>query len=86
MSDCCRLLLPVCLSRTRCSRPISSRDRKARQCRSSVLLQAMRRIRVDVPASDREVHDLPEKVEGVIGVARRGPAEGIETTAGPVSR
>ena len=78
ISACSRLLLRVCLSRTRWSRAISSRDRKRSERLSPVPLHGQSGVRIDVTAGDREVHDLAEKIERVIGVAGGGPTEAVE--------
>ena len=51
---------------------------KARERLSPVPLHGPRRVGVEVAALDREVDDLREKIERVIGVAGGGPAEPVE--------
>ena len=45
---------------------------------SPVPLHGQSGVRIDVTAGDREVHDLAEKIERVIGVAGGGPTEAVE--------
>ena len=65
MSACSRLLLRVCLSRTRWLLP----GQKACERRSPVPLHGPRGVRFDVTVGDHEVYDLAEKIERVFGVA-----------------
>ena len=51
---------------------------KACERRSPVPLHGPRGVRFEVTAVDREVHDLAEKIERVIGVAGGSPAEAVE--------
>ena len=56
---------------------------EAREPGSAVGPDALRGVLLDVAASDREVHDLPEKVERMVGIAGSGAAEGIEPAPEP---
>ena len=51
---------------------------KAREHPSRVPFHVPRRVGFEVTAGDREVDDLREKIECVIGVAGGGPAEAVE--------
>ena len=51
---------------------------KAREHPSRVPFHVPRRVGFEVTAGDREVHDLREKVERVIGIAGSSPAEPVE--------
>ena len=71
MSACSRLLLRVCLSRTRWFLP----GQKACERRSPVPLHGPRGVRFDVTVGDHEVYDLAEKIERVSpGHAGRSPS------------
>ena len=74
-------LFPVAPAGLFVEHPIEPADllprQEAGERRAPVLLHSSRRVRVDVTAGDREVHDLPELVESTIGIARRGSADGI---------
>ena len=62
--------------------PVQAADllarQEARQRRTPVPLHPPGRVGFDVAAGDREIHDLPENVQGTVGAARRGPAVPIE--------
>ena len=80
MSACCRLLFRVCLSSTRCRRPISSRDRNRVSAGRRFLLTPRAGpgwCRYQA-AGNCDVHDLPEKVESTVGPARGSPAVCVE--------
>ena len=51
---------------------------KACQCRTPVLFYSPRGVGVDETEGDGEIHNLPEQLESMVGVARGGPAECFE--------
>ena len=79
MSACSRLLSRVCLSRTLMEPSDLFAGQKAREHPvSGFAFHVPRRVGFEVTAGDREVDDLREKIECVIGVAGGGPAEAVE--------
>lgn len=75
-------LLPAALAGLHVEGAMEAADllpgQKAGERGTPVPLHAPCRVRVDVPASDGEVHDLPEDGERIVGIAWGGPAERIE--------
>ena len=80
-------LLPAAFPGLPVENPVQTADllsrQEAREPGSAVGPDALRGVLLDVAASDREVHDLPEKVERMVGIAGSGAAEGIEPAPEP---
>ena len=78
MSACSRLLSRVLPVQDAMEPSDLFAGQKAREHPSRVPFHVPRRVGFEVTAGDREVDDLREKIECVIGVAGGGPAEAVE--------
>ena len=80
MSACCRA--PVGGGRALSSAPEETVDflpgQEARERLPPVPPDTPRRVGIEVPVCDRELHDMAEKAESGVGIAGGGPAEAVE--------